>query len=137
VTVLTTLRKRKNRGARAALGGFVVVWLSMMLQPCLMGMELSSDHDCPHCPPQTAEHPCDTARDSISEKCSFVDGYDYDGRLSSFKHSDISDQLPAIVSRLPLSALASPPKHTLWYRNHYQYSAHGPPLNLLNCTFLI
>jgi hypothetical protein len=67
---------RARRGASAVVALFVVVWLNMALQPCLMAAEplAPSQHDCPHCP-QPADH-CDDG----AGRCGFIDDFDYDGR---------------------------------------------------------
>ncbi len=74
----STLRKRR-RTAISTLAMFVVVWLNMALQPCLMAASpiLPDGHehgDCPHCPSMAA------LQADSDGSCSFIDDFDFDGR---------------------------------------------------------
>jgi hypothetical protein len=128
---LRLLRKFAPRIARTTLGLFVVVWMNMAAQPCLMALEADSanqaavmtadahgDEHCPHCPP--GEMP-----DSSSEDlCSFVGAYDYDARTpgsdtklktqpagaSAFDWAVVL-AAPSGLARLPLAAAVDEPHH--------------------------
>jgi hypothetical protein len=78
---LQAIRKRRRRLVSQVLGGLAVVWLGMVLQPCLMAAEMAMDGHCPHCPAPTAES-CDGA---VSNGCKYNDRVDYDGRSAYSK----------------------------------------------------
>jgi len=130
---MTTLRKRKTRAARTALGAFMLVWLSMMLQPCLMAQDMTPEHDCPHCPAQNLEEPC-----HVSEApCTFIDSYDYDGRAPQKLFDDNQPDYQALLSTTPRVLRPSTPMPTSLRGNGNPPVEHRPPLNIINCVFII
>jgi len=129
--ILRLLRQFAPRIARTTLGLFVVVWMNMAAQPCLMALESESANDaaamtadahgdehCPHCPPE--EIPDSPSND----QCSFVSGYDYDARTPN-SDTFLKIQPPvavasdwtsvfadaASVPRLPRADAAGEPHH--------------------------
>lgn len=68
---------RKNRRSIAGLAAslFLAVWISMAIAPCLMAAEAIVGSDCPHCPEPPPCH--DPGGAGV---CTYVDGYDFDGR---------------------------------------------------------
>jgi hypothetical protein len=69
---------RKNRRSIAGLAAslFLAVWASMAIAPCLMAAEAIIGGDCPHCP----EPPPPCHDPGGAGVCTYVDGYDFDGR---------------------------------------------------------
>lgn len=55
MNVLHRIRRRSSGLSRASLALFALVWLSIVIAPCAMAMQIdvpAPAHDCPHCPPQ-------------------------------------------------------------------------------------
>lgn len=77
----------KNRRSFAALAAsmFLAVWASMAIAPCLMAAEAIVGEDCPHCPDPPP--PCHDPGGSSA--CTYVDGYDFDGRSLSMPKVDV------------------------------------------------
>jgi hypothetical protein len=110
---------------------FVVVWLNMALQPCLMaaGPALPAPHehgDCPHCP-EDAHH-----GQAGGGRCAYIEDFDFDGRapqlpdtLSMVAVTAPDWQLPA----LPTGAAPAAPQISALVRD-------GPRLHLRHCVFL-
>ena len=81
MNLLNPIRRRSRPVGRLILSAFMVVWLNMALQPCLMAATPLTGHadpDCPHCP-EPASH-CD---EDSAARCSWIDAYDFDGRQSA------------------------------------------------------
>lgn len=54
MSVLFRIRRSAATLARVNLALFALVWLSIVVAPCAMAMQLPTEmpgHDCPHCPP--------------------------------------------------------------------------------------
>jgi hypothetical protein len=130
---LQAIRKRRRRLVSQVLGGLAVVWLGMVLQPCLMAAEMAMDGHCPHCPAPTAEG-CDGA---VSNGCRYIDRVDYDGRSAYSKLAKKTlDHSPALFAALalehvqPANACATgPPYGAARY-------LPSPPINVLYCVYL-
>lgn len=127
MNLITTLRNRKNRLARAGGGVFVVLWLSLVLAPCAAAMSAMdsggmSGPDCPHCPPE----PCHEVQD---EECSFPDSLDVPrpGESGQFELVALPPAVPEVKTLAPLSEIpyfvATPPIR------------YGPRLHLKNVQF--
>jgi hypothetical protein len=102
MNLLSHFRSRERRLGRFMVSAFLVVWLNMALQPCLMAaapLVGEAMGDCPHCP-EPATH-CD---DVSASRCTWVDGYDYDGRQAS------ADPEPTAGVLLPVAGLAFEPR---------------------------
>jgi hypothetical protein len=109
-----------------------IVWLSILMQPCLMAMD-HEQHNCPHCPPPIHE---DCAGGGTIEDCGYLKGLDLDRRVSKTKFGEGSEDLqPALIStcELPQFALVS-----VAHGNFPKSAAAppGPPLNVLFCVYL-
>lgn len=131
---MTTLYKRKTGAAGTALGAFMLVWLSMMLQPCLMAQDMAPDHDCPHCPTQSLEQPCHVDEEPA---CTYIDGYDYDGRTPHSAFADAPHEAPVLIDELPDLARQLLPDEWRTCSDPGALTSSRPPLNILNCVFII
>lgn len=132
MSLLTTLRQRRVRGASSSLGAFVLVWLSMVLQPCAMALGSDTDYDCPHCPPQQNEQPCELGEPD----CNHVHKYNVDGRTAQAKVKDAPQDSPMIVGEL---FAFIPSVHTARVDDVSRQAIpppYGPSLNILYCVYL-
>jgi hypothetical protein len=157
---LNTFRSHGHAWGRMILSVFVVSWLSVSLQPCLMAMEsddamamqtghsahaVHDEHamspgaetDCGHCPPAACEveMSCDV---EMSSECQTDVQCSLDSRRVKFLLKDAQyDPLPGIVA-----IAATPPfsEHRI-LPSPTRVAAYAPgyqlPLNLLNCVYLI
>jgi hypothetical protein len=142
---LDTLRTHKHTWGRFVLSLFVVSWLSVSLQPCLMAMEsdagaaasADADADCGHCPPVACEAvmSCDV---EMSAECQTDVQCSLDNRRDKLPLNDAQFDIPVSITpaiaddQLADHKIAAPGIHVLAYAPGYQ-----PPLNLLNCVYLI
>jgi hypothetical protein len=119
---------RKNRRSIAALAAslFLAVWASMAIAPCLMAAEAIVGSHCPHCP----EPPPPCHDPGEAGVCTYVDGYDFDGRVPAMPKVDIElVALPglaeiAVTTALearPVSYFARPPPQPSGPRLHLRY----------------
>jgi len=120
---------RARRGASTVVALFVVVWLNMALQPCLMAAEPllpdQQQRDCPHCP-EPADH-CDEDAD----RCDFVGGFDYDGRQNQ------PPELPAGLTAVhTVCEWSTPDVGAPVFRASSVLPRAGPPLHVRNCVYL-
>ncbi len=124
------LRRHRRFLASLAASLFLAVWGGMAVAPCLMAAEAVAGGDCPHCP----EPPPPCHDDGGGSTCTYVDGYDFDGRDPSagFKDPRLA-VLPASAEAacLPESAAADllPPPVV-------PPDPGGPRLHLKNCVLL-
>ncbi len=131
MNLLSHLRLRERRLGRLVVSAFMVVWLNMALQPCLMAaapMTGEAMGDCPHCP-EPITH-CD---DASASRCTWVDAYDYDGRQASF------DPDPAADILLPIAYSAIEPPvsdRQIAPRPPPEPPPPGVPLHLVHCVQL-
>ncbi len=136
MNLLQPIRERSRRWVPRLTGALAVVWLGMVLQPCLMaaemhgGMDGGMDGDCPHCPTPMQQ-------DCGAGACTYVDRVDYDGRTPQVKLANVlPDDHPILLATLEtdLPQLKSacstgpPPDATS--------DLPTPPLNVLNCVYL-
>lgn len=111
MNLLATIRKHTTAWANIALSTFVIAWLSMIIAPCMMAMDMGSDSlpmeaqssqrvmddysasdqlektsfpDCPHCPPSDTELPCENS----DPDCSYVDNSDYDNLVTQTEYTN-------------------------------------------------
>ena len=136
MNLLQPIRERRRRWVPRLMGTLAVVWMGMVLQPCLMaaemhgGMDGGMDGDCPHCPTPMQQ-------DCGAGACTYVDRVDYDGRTPQVKLANVQPDdhpvlLPTleIVLPLPTGACSTgpPPDATS--------DLPTPPLNVLYCVYL-
>ncbi|MEJ2514034.1 MAG: hypothetical protein P8080_00115 [Gammaproteobacteria bacterium] len=125
------LRRHRRSLASLAASLFLAVWASMAVAPCLMAAEVIAGGDCPHCPEPPP--PCHDDGGATSD-CTYVDGYDFDGRDPSFGLKDprlavlpVSAEavvLPEDTAPRFLPVAMDPP------------DPGGPRLHLKNCILL-
>jgi hypothetical protein len=136
---------------------FVLAWLNIATQPCLMAMEmvpdapLATEHavhsghaehmadagaspDCDHCPPSSVQQQvlCETGS---AADCELFPAYNVDGRQFKPQQEDVS---PPIASSTPETALDFFVPVTLIPLHDYKRLkfAGDPPLNIRHCVFL-
>ena len=159
---LNTLRAHGHTWGRFVLSLFVVSWLSVSLQPCLMAMESEADaamtmesghsahashsadaaspdadEDCGHCPPAACEvaMSCDV---EMSSECQPDVQCSLDGRRAKLTLKDAQFDIPLGIA--PAIADASFADHKILLpgiRVVATAPGYQPPLNLLNCVYLI
>lgn len=147
---LAKIRQRQTPWARRVLGVFAVVWLNMALQPCAMAFGGASEADCLHCPPAHAEggpehsqHHSDDADPGNSpcemgaSQCTFVDDFNYDGRILKVKVKDAPGDVPlgiapGIAEISPAAISPVVPHDCIRSYN----PGDPPPLNVLYCVYL-
>lgn len=127
MNLITTLRSRKNRLARAGGGMFLVLWLCLVMTPCVVAMNAMdpggmSDPDCPHCPPK----PCHEVQ---PEDCSYPESLDVPRPSESGQFELVA--LPPVVPEIKaLAGLSEIP-----YFVAVPPVRAGPRLHLLNVQF--
>lgn len=125
---MIALRRLRRSLASLAVAAFLAVWVGMAMAPCLMAAERVLGIDCPHCPDPPPCH-----EDAGSGRCSYIDGYDFDGRTPAFPKVELQllaliplglevKELPARPS-VPSGLLARPPP-----------DPGGPRLHLRHCV---
>ena len=151
MSLLATIRQRQAPWARSVLGLFVVVWLTMALQPCAMAFGGSNSHGRSHCPPvqteETSSHsayvvdqsdpsvpPCETS----AAQCAFVDDFNYDGRVIEVKVKDEpSDEPFGAAAPIPVIAIEDRLVANPGIGNSSFFPGDSPLLNVLYCVYLI
>ena len=149
MSFFSTIRERRSRRTRGALGVLIGLWLNFALLPCAMAFDTVEDHQCPHCPPahstehgdhgmsahasETDQMPCSTG----ASDCSLVDDFKHDGRNVQLKLKDIPGDVPLVLP---------PPLEQRWSAQAAAHVACGPgrspppghqiPLNILYCVYL-
>ena len=126
--MLTLARSRRGFAALTATL-FLTVWASMAIAPCLMAAEAIVGGDCPHCP----EPPPPCHDPGGAGTCTYLDGYDFDGRTAAMPRVDVE------LVALPASELAivSPPparRASVSCATHVPPDPGGPRLHLRNCV---
>lgn len=128
---MTALRRHRRSLAGLAASLFLAVWASMAIAPCLMAAEAIAGGDCPHCP----EPPPPCHDPGGAGVCSYVDGYDFDGRTPLAPKVDVEFVLaPPLV--LAAEAL---PAATAWVASREDRPPPGPcgpRLHLRHCVQL-
>lgn len=121
---------RKNRRSFAALAAslFMAVWGSMAIAPCLMAAEAIVGGDCPHCPEPPP--PCHDAGGTGA--CTYVDGYDFDGRTPTAPKVDVELVLAPPLA-LAAAALPIPRGESAGWIARAPPDPGGPRLHLRNC----
>ena len=136
MNLLQPIRNRSRRWVPRVMGPLAVVWLSMVLQPCVMAAEMGGamggqmDGNCPHCPTPMQQ-------DCAAGACTYVDRVDYDGRtpyvrLANAQPDDHPVLFATLATGLPLATGAcstGPPLDST-------SALPTPPLNVLYCVYL-
>lgn len=142
------MRAGQTTWGRRVLSVFVVAWISAVMQPCLMAMEMAAPeemtmaadhslsdhaekHTCPHCPPSSPHV------DQMSVKsadCGELPEYKQGDRFSK---PDVENAwLPVLANAAYIQELLAP-TDVLSEREISNSTYPGdPPLNLRNCVFL-
>ncbi len=149
-----TNHRKINALGSFILSVFVVAWLNLAVQPCLMAMELAPEpatahsahsaqsahsshadsHDCGHCP-GAVNHDYQACASSTASTCGVTPDYNYDARNQLPKLKDISTY---VVIAEPLLRVESDLRKDPVQPSHCaDLSWPGePPLNLRYCVFL-
>lgn len=126
---MQSLRRHSRGLAGLAASLFLAVWASMAVAPCLMAAEAMLDGDCPHCP----EPPPPCHEPDGAGTCTYLDGYDFDGRSPAAPKVDVElvavagietatlNPLPTARPQAP-AAVRAPP------------DPGGPRLHLRHCV---
>ena len=150
---LASKRAQVTARGRFLLAVFVVAWLNLAVQPCLMAMESmpesvvvsgqsahtehashSPDHNCDHCPPTSSDHAKVCASAAASD-CGSIPDYNYDGRNGLSKLKDI----PAYVA---IAEIVVPVEFTIPTSSQPPANCAAPkypiepPRNVRFCVFL-
>lgn len=121
----------QNRRSLAGLAAslFLAVWGSMAIAPCLMAAEAIMDGDCPHCP----QPPPPCHEEGAGGTCTFVEGYDFDGRTAAMPKVEVE-----LVLAPPFDRVAATPPAARGVpascRARAPPDPSGPRLHLRNCV---
>jgi hypothetical protein len=123
-------RFRKTRRGFAALTAslFLAVWASMAIAPCLMAAEAIIGNDCPHCP----EPPPPCHDPGGAGACTFVDGYDFDGRTPAMPKVEV--ELVALPALAEIDVATDSERHPAVFLARAPPEPSGPRLHLRNCV---
>ena len=150
-------RLQTGTWGRFVLSMFVLAWLNIATQPCLMAMEMvpdatlaseqavHSEHaehmddanestDCGHCPP-AIEHQEILCETGSASDCEIFPGYNVDGRQFKLKLKDLT---PCLTLSTVENTLDFSTPVTLFPPQDYKRLkfAGDPPLNIRYCVFL-
>jgi hypothetical protein len=150
-------RLQTSAWGRFVLSMFVLAWLNIATQPCLMAMEMApesslaaeqvaysghAEHmsdatastDCGHCPP-TIEHQEILCETGSASDCEIFPGYNVDGRQIKQQLKDVSTLLTVPTTE---HVLEFPTPEALFapQNNKRLKFAGDPPLSILHCVFL-
>ncbi len=129
--ILAAIRRRQKSWIPRFGAAMGIVWLSMLMQPCLMAMD-HEQHICPHCPPPVHED----CAGRTTEDCGYLEGLDLDRRVSKTKFGEGPENPQSVLissCELPRFALVSA-AHDSFPKN--ATAPPGPPLNVLHCVYL-
>ena len=145
-----TNHRKINALGRFILSVFVVAWLNLAAQPCLMAMELAPEpepatahsahashadgHDCGHCP-GAVNHDYQACASSAASTCGVTPDYNYDARNQLLKLKDISTYV-AIADPVPRLEFDLRNEPVQSFRCAELSWPGEPPLNLRYCVFL-
>jgi hypothetical protein len=136
---------------------FVLAWLNIATQPCLMAMEMApetplaaehavhsghADHmsdatasnDCGHCPP-AIEHQEILCETGAASGCEIFPGYNVDERQFKQQPKDLSALLAVPATEHILEFPTAEALFLLHNKKRLKF-AGDPPLNILHCVFL-
>jgi hypothetical protein len=126
---MTSLRRHRRSLAGFAASLFLAVWASMAIAPCLMAAEAIIGDGCPHCPEPPP--PCHDA--GGADACTYVEGYDFDGRIPAAPKVDV-ELVPAPPVALMAMALPTSAGAPLTREARAPPEPSGPRLHLRNCV---
>jgi len=122
---------------RSTLGLVLVAMLNLIFQPCVMAMDMDTDHPCPHCPTETSQvqHHQDPQLSMVAD-CDYVDVYSHDSRTAQSKGNDLVEDLPIFVNGI--FSLSVPAIQTCSCERASPTATYssGPPLSILYCVYL-
>ena len=148
LTLLSKMRAGQTIWGRRVLSAFVVAWISAVMQPCLMAMEMpapdrltmaaehslsehAEKHTCPHCPPSSSHADQMSVQ---SADCGELPNYKQGDRFSKLELDKI--WLPVFASAAYVHALPVPADVLSACEISNSTYPGDPPLNLKNCVFL-
>lgn len=152
MNLLATIRQRQASWTRRVLGVFVVVWLSLALQSCVMVFSDLNQDGCLFCPPEhSGQLSSQTANEaehsdlgtSLCEsneiQCTSVDEVNYDGGVVRVKVEDAPSDLPdSIAPRSVAGSREISLSAALPDSSDSSFLPGDPlPLNILHCIYLI
>lgn len=152
LNLLATIRQRQASWTRRVLGVFVVVWLSLALQSCVMAFGDLNQDGCLFCPPEhSGQLSSQTANEaehsdlgtSLCEsneiQCTSVDEVNYDGGVVRVKVEDAPSDLPdSIAPRSVAGSREISLSAALPDSSDSSFLPGDPlPLNILHCIYLI
>jgi hypothetical protein len=146
-------RTRNTARGRFFLGVFMVAWLNLAVQPCVIAMESipepdvvsaqsvhedhanhAADHNCDHCPPVLSVH-ANTCASAVTSDCGSIAEYNYEGRNASAKLKDLPPDtgiaIPANSIDFNVPDFSPPPLNCA----APDFSGE-PSLNIRFCVFL-
>ncbi len=150
-------RLQTGTWGRFVLSMFVLAWLNIAAQPCLMAMEMApetlqaselavhsrdAEHmgdapasaDCDHCPPSVDHQEILCATGSASD-CEIFPSCNVDGRQFKLQLKDVS--APVALSTIQSTQAYSVPVTPFPPRDNKRLKFAGdPPLNIRHCVFL-
>jgi len=137
VTTLQTIRNWQRRSSLTTCALLAAVWLNVAFQACAMAAVPMDD--CPHCP--TGMHdesmPMAPMAPMSPIDCGLIDPADDPDTLGTFvKLASDLDSLAFIVSPLPPALQATEAIATAGSPGDTLRPVHGPPRNVLFCTYL-
>ncbi len=146
---LATFTQRKAPWRRSLLGLFVLAWLNLALQPCVLAMGVDNDRDCPRCPPSYTQvgagHdmassgladsglPCVT----LAAECELLDDYNVDGRSVQLKVKDTSSDVSDTLLPSELFPLLARSQFTASAPSDTRPPDTSVALNIIYCVYLI
>lgn len=147
-------RRKRTHLARRAFGGFVLVWLNLVLQPCAMALGNMEEHDCSRCPPsheiERSDHamhgghmaaeesasgnmPCSIA----ATDCSQLDELNYDGRTAKLELNDAPNDSPVLLGPpIVLEPIFRPAEYLGRHSTRSPPPPASVPLNVFYCVYL-
>ena len=150
---MSSKRSQATGRGRFLLSVFVVAWLNLAVQPCVMAMELapepaavteqsahaghsnhSSDHDCDHCPPASGGHAITCASAAASD-CSSISDLNYDKRNGTPKLNDIPTYVAIAELATPFEITIPTSSPPLPGCAPLDYPSEPPP-SIRFCVFL-
>ena len=134
MTTLQTIRNWQRRSSVTTCALLAAVWLNVAFQACAMAAVPMDD--CPHCPTGMHDESMPMAPMSPMD-CDLIDPADDPDTLGTFvKLATDLDGVAFIASPLPPSLQATEAIATARSPDKSPPSVHGPPRNVLFCTYL-
>jgi len=130
---LAAIRSRKNTWGRRVLATYVVAWMAIVLQPCVVAGEI--EHDCPHCPPELSQESHHQEMKASSD-CEIGGQQTLESTSQQFKLKDAAGWVPVALVHMPYDFGAGTTAHQPFARPSAFFAPGGPPLNVLHCVYL-